>query len=75
MEIIEKYLWESEETKNQATMNDLIKNGQNVAGVVTIDGKIADGNRRASLLRKILKDYENNPKNIRIKIYLSVNTL
>ncbi len=62
MEIIEKYLWESEETKNQATMNDLIKNGQNVAGVVTIDGKIADGNRRASLLRKILKDYENNPK-------------
>lgn len=58
---IEQFLWESDEKKNEATMEDLLL-GQNVAGVITLDGKIADGNRRVCLLNRILDDAEKNPK-------------
>jgi len=52
-EVIERFLWESEEERNEITIKNLVKEGQRIAGVVTKDGKIADGNRRVSLLRKI----------------------
>lgn len=54
--IIEKFLWESKKDRNQSTEEDLIRNGQLVPGVIDKAGKIIDGNRRASLLRKIINE-------------------
>lgn len=52
-EIIERFLYESKEDRNKATMNSLLKNGQQRYGIVTSDGKIVDGNRRAMLLNRL----------------------
>lgn len=51
--IIEQFLWESKVDRNKHTMNDLIKNKQREFGIVTFEGKIIDGNRRAMLLNRI----------------------
>ncbi len=56
--IIEKLLWESKPERNKTTKNDLEKYGQKRIGIVTADGIIIDGNRRAMLLNQIDKyDY------------------
>ena len=39
------------ENENKKTLEDLARNGQQVDGVITNDGIIIDGNRRATLLR------------------------
>ena len=39
-------------------MKSLVKDGQQKGGIVTNDGTIIDGNRRAMLLNKIYKDRE-----------------
>jgi len=54
--IIEKFLWESKVSANEATLNSLKNIGQQKIGIVTSDGVIIDGNRRASLMKRILKD-------------------
>lgn len=54
---IERLLWESKENRNKITMNDLEEKGQLQIGIVTKDGVIIDGNRRAMLLNKLGKDY------------------
>lgn len=64
-ELIEQFLWESESGKNQNTMEDLKTYGQNVAGVVTLNGMIADGNRRASILNRILREFEKKPNDFK----------
>lgn len=51
--IIEDFLWVSKLDRNSQTLKDLKKNKQRVFGIVTYEGKIIDGNRRAMLLRKI----------------------
>lgn len=51
--IIEQFLWDSKLDRNKQTMSDLIRNRQRVFGIVTFEGKIIDGNRRAMLLNKI----------------------
>ena len=56
MSIIEKFIWESNIKSNQQTIKDIAKNGQRIHGVVTKDGRIIDGNRRFSLLRKLFYD-------------------
>ena len=53
---IGKYLWESNIGRNKATLKDLAAKGQQRAGIVSLDGVIIDGNRRAMLLRKLEKD-------------------
>lgn len=40
-------------TENERTIADLAKNGQQVDGVITNEGIIIDGNRRATLLREL----------------------
>lgn len=50
--IIEKFLWDSKPDRNKRTMNDIVENGQMRHGIVTADGVIIDGNRRASLLNR-----------------------
>jgi hypothetical protein len=51
-ELIEKLLWESKPERNKTTLSDLEKFGQKRVGIVTADGIIIDGNRRAMLLNK-----------------------
>lgn len=68
--LIEKFIWDSNVQSNQETIKDLAKNGQIKYGIVTEDGRIIDGNRRASLIRKIYsadsKEFPNiNKENFR----------
>lgn len=54
--IIEKFLWDSKVDRNEHTENDLAKNGQLKFGIVTKDGIIIDGNRRAMLLNQLYRN-------------------
>ena len=54
--LIEKFLWQSKADKNEKTMGSLRQVGQLKFGIVTSDGVIVDGNRRVSLMNKILSD-------------------
>jgi len=55
---IETLLWESKVDRNERTKSDLKKYGQKRVGIITRDGVIIDGNRRAMLLNQIEKyDY------------------
>ncbi len=51
--LIEKLLWDSKEDRNRKTLNSLKKFGQQKVGIITRDGVIIDGNRRAMLLNKL----------------------
>lgn len=50
--LIEDLLWHSKEVRNKTTLEDLNKFGQKRFGIVTRDGIIIDGNRRAMLLNR-----------------------
>ena len=50
---IENFLYESKVDRNKTTMDSLLKNGQQRYGIVTSDGTIVDGNRRAMLLNRL----------------------
>lgn len=54
--LIEKFLWESKTEANKKTKTRLLKEHQQKHGIVTADGMIIDGNRRACLLNKIMED-------------------
>ncbi|MED3995597.1 hypothetical protein P4647_13165 [Peribacillus frigoritolerans] len=58
VEIIEGYLWDSKPDRNKKTMDSLIKLKQQEHGIVSRNGFIIDGNRRASLLNKIYRERE-----------------
>lgn len=64
VKIIEKFLWESKEEANERTKKSLLEDHQQRYGIVTADGKIIDGNRRASLLNRIWRD-DTIPSNIK----------
>jgi hypothetical protein len=53
--IIEQYLYDSATNRNLKTLESLELNGQQESGIVTRDGVIIDGNRRAMLLNMISK--------------------
>jgi hypothetical protein len=53
--IIEQYLYDSAANRNVKTLESLERNGQQESGIVTKDGVIIDGNRRAMLLNIISK--------------------
>ena len=55
---IAQFLFESSEDRNKKTMRDLAQNGQMEPGIITMDGVIVDGNRRASLLKRITESTE-----------------
>jgi hypothetical protein len=52
-DLIEKLLWESKEDRNKKTLLSIRDFGQQKVGIITKDGVIIDGNRRAMLLNKI----------------------
>lgn len=56
--IIEEYLYKSKEDRNKKTMDSLVEIGQQRYGIVTADGTIIDGNRRAMLLNRIFRNRE-----------------
>ena len=53
---IEKFLWDSKPEANKNTKKRLLKEHQQKHGIVTADGIIIDGNRRASLLNNLMAD-------------------
>ena len=57
-QIIEDFLYESKVDRNKMTMDSLLKNGQQRYGIVTSDGIIVDGNRRAMLLNRLFHKRE-----------------
>ncbi|MER8728887.1 hypothetical protein NKH28_03455 [Mesorhizobium sp. M1227] len=54
-DVIEELLWQSAVQRNKATLADLKDKGQQRPGIVSLDGVIIDGNRRAMLLRRLEK--------------------
>ena len=50
--IIEKLLWDSKEERNKKTLKSITDFGQEKVGIITKDGIIIDGNRRAMLLKE-----------------------
>ena len=62
VKIIEKYLWDSKPDRNKKTMESLMKYKQQEYGIVSRNGFIIDGNRRASLLNKIYREREKYSK-------------
>lgn len=50
---VEDFLWNTNIYRNQRTKDDIELKGQLEPGIVTVDGVIVDGNRRAMLLSKI----------------------
>lgn len=56
--LIEKFLYDSKKDRNDTTMRSLLDNGQQRYGIVTSDGIIVDGNRRAMLLNRLFHKRE-----------------
>jgi DNA-binding transcriptional MerR regulator len=50
---IQGFLYDSAVDRNKQTEKSLAENGQLEPGIITMDGVIVDGNRRATLLRRI----------------------
>jgi len=61
IELIENFLWKSNESANDSTFLSLEEQGQNEYGIVTKDGVIIDGNRRAMILKKVAKKKKEAP--------------
>lgn len=61
VQIIEKFLWKSKEDANKKTRKSLLEDHQQKFGIVTAEGIIIDGNRRASLLNSLRRDKDIDP--------------
>ena len=59
--LIEKFLWESKEQANKKTRESLLEDHQQKYGIVTAEGVIVDGNRRACLLNSLRRDEDIQP--------------
>lgn len=57
---LQKLLWDSSEDKNKKTMQDILKNGVLRDIVIDLSGTVLDGNRRVSIIRKILEKNAND---------------
>ena len=54
---IEGFLWNSNKRRNKQTEKDIKAHGQLEYGIVTRDGVIIDGNRRAMILKRVKESY------------------
>ena len=63
---IARFLYDSNDIANKKTKKDIAENGQLETGIITSDGVIVDGNRRASLMMSILHD-ESYPSDVRAR--------
>lgn len=55
--LIDDFLWKSNQARNEQTLVDLEEKEQQRPGIVSLDGVIIDGNRRAMLLRRLEKKH------------------
>lgn len=55
IKVIEQYLYDSSSARNEKTIESLKEIGQQEVGIVTKDGVIIDGNRRACMLNILLR--------------------
>jgi len=53
-------IWESDPSRNNKTLKDIQTHGQTEPGVITADGIIIDGNRRAVCLKKLASQASGN---------------
>lgn len=53
VEFLYELIYKESPTENENTLEDIAKKGQQLDGVITNNGIIVDGNRRATLLRKL----------------------
>ena len=63
-QMIERYIWEQNPTKNKETINSLIETGQQVPGIITRDGIVISGNRRLRLINEIHRSSSKHNKDI-----------
>ncbi len=63
-DLIISFLWNSAESRNKQTKESIENFGQNEPGIVTKDGIIIDGNRRASIISKINEEIENDEEKL-----------
>jgi len=61
IELIEKFLTQSNEIANEITEKSIFAQGQNEYGIVTRDGVVIDGNRRSMILRRVAKKKKETP--------------
>ncbi len=61
IELIENFLWKSNEAANKITEKSIFDQGQNEYGIITRDGVIIDGNRRSLILRKVAQHKKESP--------------
>jgi hypothetical protein len=54
-DLVAKLLWKSSKSRNNQTIKDINNKGQLKTGIITTDGVIIDGNRRAMLLNRLEK--------------------
>lgn len=59
--LIIDFLWKSNEPRNKETMKDIKAKEQLEPGIISADGVIVDGNRRAMLLKKIAQERNDTP--------------
>lgn len=62
IKIIEEYLWDSKPDRNKKTLQSLLKLKQKDYGIVSKNGFIIDGNRRASILNRIYRERDDYGK-------------
>lgn len=64
---ISRFLYDSNIPANKKTLKSIAENGQLESGIITSDGVIVDGNRRASLMLAILNDEKTYTPNERAR--------
>lgn len=57
---LQKLLWESNKEKNNKTLQDILKNGVLRDIVIDLSGTVLDGNRRVTIIRKLLEKFKND---------------
>jgi hypothetical protein len=75
LDLIGDFIWNSNETRNAETLNDIIKFKQQEFAVITRDGRIIDGNRRSRILRELFYSDENDYEQINKDEYGYINAV
>jgi len=65
--IIEQFLWDSAPSKNEQTLHSIRQYGQFEVGMITQDGVIIDGNRRASIINIINREEQDSTKHLKFR--------
>lgn len=72
IKIIENFLYESKRDRNESTMKDLKQSGQLRYGIITADGIVVDGNRRAMLLNRLYHENKGSREVEHCKYFLAI---